>query len=130
MTGRTSRTARTSRLGRNGEAAVAEWYEARGFEVLARNWRCRTGELDLVLSGDHGALVVFCEVKTRLGTAYGSPFEAVTSAKQRRLRQLAGRWMAEAKPRALAPERLRVDVAAVQVAPGGTLHVEVVEDAC
>lgn len=109
---------------------MAEWYEARGYTVLDRNWRCSSGELDLVLAAGHGDAVVFCEVKTRTSSAYGSPLEAVTGAKQRRLRALAGRWLAEAKPGALRPDVLRVDVAAVRVGPGGTLVVDVVEDAC
>lgn len=123
-------TDRRGLLGRRGEDAVAQWYESRGYTVLDRNWCCRSGELDLVLAADHGGTVVFCEVKTRTGSAYGSPFEAVTRAKQRRLRTLAGRWLAEAKPAALRPDVLRVDVAAVRVGPGGSLVVDVVEDAC
>lgn len=85
-----------------------------------------------MLLGDGGSVVVFCEVKTRSGASFGSPFEAVTGAKLRRLRQLAGRWMADARrsPAAPAPDRLRIDVAGVRVGPGGTLVVEVVEDAC
>lgn len=109
---------------------MTEWYLSRGYTVLDRNWRCRSGELDLVVAGDGGATVVFCEVKTRAGSTYGSPFEAVTAAKQRRLRALAGRWLAEARPVALRPDELRIDVAAVRVGPGGTFVVDVVEDAC
>ena len=70
---------------------MARWYEARGYEVLARNWRVREGELDLVLAGP--AVVVFCEVKSRSGAAFGQPFEAVTAAKQARLRRLATLWL-------------------------------------
>jgi len=125
---------RRRRLGDKGEAAVAEWYTARGYEVVARNWRCADGELDLVLSGRSSAhpdrgVVVFCEVKTRSGSAFGAPLEAVTPAKQRRLRRLAGRWLAEAKPPGLSAEHVRVDVAAVRPGPGGFV-IDVVEDAC
>jgi putative endonuclease len=93
-----------------GEGRVAQWYEARGYRVLARNWRSRTGELDLVVG--QGRVVVFCEVKARSTTAFGSPFEAVTPAKQARLRKLAAEWLAEAGPAAGSRE-LRFDVAAV-----------------
>ena len=65
---------------------MARWYEARGYEVLARNWRVREGELDLVVARD-GALV-FCEVKSRSSDAFGLPAEAVTVSKQARLRRL------------------------------------------
>jgi putative endonuclease len=75
-----------------GEAQVARWYEARGYVVLARNWRAPGGELDLVVS--RGAMVVFCEVKSRSGDGFGAPVEAVTPAKQVRIRRLAGRWLA------------------------------------
>ena len=54
-------------------------YAQLGMVVLARNWRCRQGELDLVLA--KGGLVVFCEVKTRASAAFGSPLEAVTAAR-------------------------------------------------
>ena len=110
-------------LGAAGEAAVAAWYEAAGYEVLARNWRCPTGELDLVLA--RGETLVFCEVKTRRSDAFGTPVEAVTTQKQRRLRALAMRWLAESTPRRRA---LRFDVASVRAA-GATLAVEVVEGA-
>jgi len=96
-------------LGISGEDAVAAWYEARGYVVVARNWRCRDGELDLVLQA--GRVYVFCEVKTRSSDAFGVPAEAVTRAKQARIRRLAARWLEEAAPK---PAReIRFDVAAV-----------------
>jgi putative endonuclease len=112
-------TAARRMLGAVGEARAASWYEARGWTVLDRNWRCREGELDLVLARD--AAVVFCEVKTRSSLAYGSPADAVTPTKQRRLRRLAVRWLAEHEVRA---GLIRFDVAAVL--PGS---VEVIESA-
>ncbi|MES4793013.1 MAG: YraN family protein [Chloroflexota bacterium] len=96
-------------LGATGEQAAAGWYEANGYSVLARNWRCRDGELDLIVC--HGRTVVFCEVKTRSGTAYGTPAEAVTREKQARIRRLAARWLAEAAPFRAA--EIRFDVACV-----------------
>jgi putative endonuclease len=112
------------RLGSTGEDAVARWYEARGYVVLARNWRVREGELDLVLRRD--GVVVFCEVKTRRGDAYGTPFEAVTRAKQQRLRTLAMRWLQEHRMRAA---QLRFDVAAVRKPRGYAAEIEVIEAA-
>ena len=73
---------------------MARWYEARGYAVLARNWRVREGELDLVVAGP--TVVVFCEVKSRSGDTFGQPFEAVTAAKQARLRRLAMLWLQSA----------------------------------
>ena len=97
-------------LGRWGEDLAAEHLEAAGARVLARNWRCRQGELDIVAVEADGTLV-FCEVKTRSGTGFGEPAEAVGPAKARRLRVLAGLWLAEHRP----PGRheLRFDVVAV-----------------
>ncbi len=103
------------RLGAAGEAQAAAWYEAHGYRILARNWRCPDGELDLVL--DRDGTVVFCEVKTRTSDAFGVPAEAVTVAKQRKLRRLAARWLEQAPAR---PRELRFDVAAVL---GGRLEV-------
>jgi putative endonuclease len=102
-------TAANAALGASGEDLAAAWYEARGFEVLARNWRCREGELDLIVRD--GRLYVFCEVKTRTSDLFGTPAEAVTRAKQQRLRRLAARWLEDDAP-ALARE-IRFDVAAV-----------------
>ena len=106
-------------LGVAGESAAATWYEAAGYAVLDRNWRCRDGELDLVLGGSD--VIVFCEVKSRSSTAFGVPASAVTLAKQRRIRHLALRWLAEHGRRAPS---LRFDVASV--VDGG---VEVIESA-
>jgi putative endonuclease len=72
--------------------AVA-WYEARGYEVVARNWSCRDGELDIVLR--LGRLHVFCEVKARSSAAFGLPAEAVGRLKQARVRRLAALWFAD-----------------------------------
>jgi putative endonuclease len=80
-------------LGKSGEDLAAAWYRRRGYGVLDRNWRCSTGEIDLVARRDH--LLVVVEVKTRRTDAYGVPALAVTAAKQQRLRRLAARWLAE-----------------------------------
>ena len=88
---------------------MAAWYLGRGYEVVARNWRCRDGEIDLVLR--HGRMFVFCEVKTRTTDAFGVPAEAVTRTKQARLRRLAARWLEDDAP--VRAREIRFDVAAV-----------------
>ncbi|QXC62616.1 YraN family protein [Aquihabitans sp. G128] len=114
-------TAARQRLGAAGEDRAAAWYEAAGYAVVARNWRCRDGELDLICAIDR--CIVVCEVKTRSSLAFGHPAEAVTATKQRRIRGLAARWLAEGDP-PFAPHSVRFDVAAVL--PSG---VEVIQGA-
>ena len=82
-------------LGRFGEDVAARHLEDAGLQLLARNWRCRAGELDIVAWDPTDRCVVFCEVKTRSGSGYGTPAEAVTAAKGRRLRRLAAVWLAQ-----------------------------------
>ena len=113
-------TAARQHLGRHAEALAAEWYLAQGYDVLARNWRCAQGELDLVVA--RGPLLVFVEVKARTSDRFGTPAEAVTGAKQARIRRLAASWMAASGPRRHGA--VRFDVAGVS---GG--RVEVLEGA-
>jgi putative endonuclease len=78
-------------LGNAGESRAAAWYVAHGYEILDRNWRCPSGEIDLVCR--RVDVVVICEVKTRRSAAFGDPLEAVTAAKRRRLRRLGTEWL-------------------------------------
>ena len=109
-------------LGSVGEDTAAAWYEAAGYELLDRNWRCRGGEIDLVVA--RPGVVVFCEVKTRRGDAFGLPAEAVTRDKQLRIRRLAVRWLTERGARA---PTIRFDVASVRKEPGRAPDIEVLE---
>lgn len=114
---------RRAALGRSGEDIAATWYEDHGFEVLERNWQRREGEVDLIAR--KGRTVAFCEVKTRTSDTYGTGAESVLPAKQRRIRRLASRWLAELTPssgRALVD--LRFDV--ISITAG---EIEVIEDA-
>jgi putative endonuclease len=113
---------RSSR-GRDGEDAALRVYQRRGFRLLSRNWRCPIGELDLVL--ERGGLLVFCEVKSRTGAAFGGGYEAVTWSKRRKLRRLAEAFLAST---AILNDGIRFDVASVWLGRG-TADVEVFEDA-
>ena len=95
-------------LGIAGEDAAAAWYEANGYEVVARNWTCRDGELDLVVRRQR--VIVFCEVKTRATNVFGSPAEAVNHVKRQRLRVLAAKWLEDSPVRA---REIRFDVVSV-----------------
>lgn len=113
-------------LGRRGEAIAADYLEGQGLAVLARNWRCGEGELDIVAT-DGDATVVFCEVKTRSGTGYGAPVEAVTQAKRRRIRRLAFLWLTTVKPRTWPI--LRFDVIGIVLPPDGRPQLRHVAEA-
>jgi putative endonuclease len=105
-------------LGRWGERRVARHYESAGYAVIDQNWQVRGGEIDLVLS--RGDEIVFCEVKTRSSTRFGSGFEAVDGRKQRCLRRTAMSWLDAHDRRGT----LRFDVATV-IGP----TIEVIEGA-
>ena len=92
-------------LGREGEQAAVTYLEGCGFRILDRNWRCADGEIDIVAVERHTFVV--CEVKTRSGTRYGTPLEAVGRAKRNRLRRLAIRWLTAHGVRF---EQIRIDV--------------------
>jgi putative endonuclease len=111
-------------LGSAGEDAAVRWYEERGYRVVARNWRCRIGELDLVVARDD--LLVICEVKTRAGPAFGGGYEAVTAKKQAKLRAVAEAFLGATKVR---PNSIRFDVASVDSASLSRAKIEVFEDA-
>ncbi|MEL7206889.1 MAG: YraN family protein [Actinomycetota bacterium] len=105
------------RLGAAGEAAIARRYEQAGYEVLERNWRCREGEIDLILR--RGRVLVFCEVKTRSSAAFGTPADAVTPAKQAQVRRVARRYLDRTR---LRFGQIRFDVGSVT--PGATSIIE------
>ena len=108
------RAASRTALGRYGEDLAVQHLQAAGLEVLARNWRCRAGELDVVARD--GATLVFVEVKTRSGTGFGEPAEAVGPVKARRIRRLACSWLMEHRPS--GGHELRFDVISVVRRPG------------
>jgi putative endonuclease len=110
-------------VGTAGEETVARQYESRGFRVVARNWRCGIGELDIVVSRDD--LVVVCEVKTRRAGVFGAGFDAVTRRKQAKVRAVTQAFI---QTTGLVPRTIRFDVASVDVS-GRRATVELFEDA-
>ena len=106
-----------------GEDLVAEWYVKRGYDIVARNWRCRQGEIDIIASQD--SVIVICEVKTRATADFGSPALAVDSTKQQRLRRLAAHWLSEHPNSRVS---VRFDVATV-IGPKEDVSLEVIESA-
>lgn len=110
-------------LGMMGEEAAAAYLRNRGFRILDRNWRTPRGELDIVAAEDD--CLVVCEVKTRRSTDFGHPVEAVGARKVRRLRSLAGAWLAE---RAMHAPRLRIDVIGILVPADGPARITHLRD--
>ncbi|KWV32436.1 MULTISPECIES: YraN family protein [Micromonospora] len=117
-------TKRNQAVGAYGERCAVQHLIGAGLRPVARNWRCREGEID-VIAWD-GPVLAFCEVKTRRGDAYGSPAEAVVPAKARRLRGLAARWLAETGTTA---DEVRFDVLSVRLPQAGPARVEHVKGA-
>ncbi|GHJ09617.1 UPF0102 protein [Micromonospora humidisoli] len=112
-------TNRNQAIGAYGERCAVRHLIGAGLRPVARNWRCRAGEID-VIAWD-GPVLAFCEVKTRRGDTYGSPAEAVVPAKARRLRGLAVRWLAETGTTA---DEIRFDVLSVRLPSAGPARVE------
>ncbi len=112
-------------LGATGEAAAAAWLETRGYRVLARNVRSRAGEIDLVAR--QADLVVFVEVKSRTGEAFGHPSEAIVGRKQRRIARLADAFLQAHRLHRCA---VRFDAMAVRLGRDGeVLEIEHIPDA-
>jgi putative endonuclease len=111
-------------LGRDGEQAAVTYLEGCGFRILDRNWRCADGEIDIVAVERHTFVV--CEVKTRSGTRYGTPLEAVGRAKQTRLRRLAVRWLIA---HGIRFDQIRIDVVGLLRDSAGGFTVEHVRGA-
>jgi putative endonuclease len=113
----------TGPIGPRGEDAAADLYRRRGYRVVARNWRCRLGELDLVV--ERGGVLVFCEVKSRRQSVFGGGYEAVTWRKRAKLRAVAEAFLQATGSR---PRAIRFDVASVAVR-GARSTTELFEDA-
>jgi len=113
------------RLGEIGENLAARELERRGYAVLARRYRRRGGEIDIIAAD--GRTLVFVEVKTRGGDDYGSAAAAVTPLKQRRLIATARDYLSRQR---LLDVPCRFDVVAVCLSGGGPEpEVEVFQNA-
>ena len=106
------------KLGQWGEAQAIRYLEARGCQVVARNWRCAAGEADaVVLEGD---CLAFVEVRTRRGRAYGSPEESITPPKLARMAAVAESYVYEHSWKG----NWRLDVVAIRVRSGQEPAIE------
>lgn len=110
---------RKKAVGDYGERIAADHLRSIGMVVLATNWRCKFGEIDIVARD--GSTLVICEVKTRTSDHYGGPFEAITGQKATRLRRLATEWL---EVHDISPPSIRIDVVSVVVPRHGGPVVE------
>ncbi len=113
------------RLGRRGEALAAERLVAAGYRLLARNYRCPAGEVDIV--AQDGDCLVFVEVRARRGDLWGTPEESVTPAKQGRLVRVAQHYLAGHEA---CDQDWRIDVVAVDLDRRGRVRrLDILRDA-
>jgi putative endonuclease len=111
-------------MGQSGEDVAASYLADLGWRIVDRNWRFkRVGEIDIVAvePSDQSGTLVFCEVKTRSGTGFGRPLEAVTASKLQRLHRLACVWVATHD---MVYDRVRIDVIGLLSPPGGVTTIE------
>lgn len=108
----------TTQRGGEGERLAAEYLQKRGYQLLEKNYRCRYGELDLILR--KGELIVFAEVKLRKNDGFSPAAEAVTPAKRERLRKAASLWLAQRD----CGDPARFDVVEVYTQSGRLIHLE------
>ncbi len=104
-------------LGRTGERLAVEWLLQAGYCILVRNFRCPYGEVDVIAT--HQQDLVFVEVKTRRGYAYGLPEEAVDRRKQQKLVQVAQYYLEAYGSYECS---WRIDVVAIQLSSQGKLE--------
>lgn len=112
-------TSRTE-LGALGEQLAVDHLIGQGWAILARNWRCRYGELDVIAADPVARTVVFVEVKTRSGEGFGGLAYAVPPEKIRRLRRLAGAWLVGQQAHW---DQVRLDVIGVQIGRSRTPEI-------
>ena len=121
---------RRKALGQRGEDIAADHLERAGWRIVARNYRVREGEIDVIATRD--STLAFCEVKTlvqrgRSQRGPANPIESVGYDKQARVRRMARRWLA-AQEEALGVANLRLDVIGIVLSPAGELlrleHIE------
>lgn len=121
-----SGSAHNHAVGEAGENAAAQWYVEHGYVIVDRNWRVREGEIDIVCmtgrpDSARGGTLVFCEVKTRTSSRFGSGADAVGWKKQRQVRRVAMVWLDQSDTYF---DEIRFDVADVD----GSGHVIIHED--
>ena len=116
---------RRRRLGDFGERVAVSHLEAKGYQILERNWSTREGEIDLIAS--RGRDLVFVEVRSKQGRNFGTPEESITGRKAQHLRAAAAAYTQQHPE---APPNQRIDAVVIELdAKGRVLRVEQIENA-
>jgi len=113
------------RIGQDGETLAAAFLEKKGYTIVTRNFRLKSGEIDIIARCKQ--TVVFCEVKARNTREFGEPFEAVTSYKQKRLKRLALAYLQGAESRNVPIREFdyRFDIISIILGPEPEItHIE------
>ncbi len=113
-------------VGKTGEQAACNALQKKGYRILERNYRCRQGEIDIVAR--HKGCLVFIEVRSKTGSAFGTPGESITSQKKQKLVSSALEYMGSHRD---LPEDWRIDFVAVELDPanGRPTRIEITENA-
>lgn len=106
---------RKKELGEKGEDIAVRYLKSRGYRIVARNYRVRLGEIDII--AEQGADLVFVEVKTRSDNSFGSPFESVTVQKQKQLSRVALEYLSR---NGCQDRSARFDVVGIRFESGGS----------
>lgn len=112
--------------GRMGEELACRALRKKGYRIIERNFRCRFGEIDIV--ANKAGCLVFVEVRSKTGSAFGTPSESITAEKKQRLTAAA---MSYLESHANLPENWRIDFVGVHIDPSGSRPpaIEIIEDA-
>lgn len=100
------------KLGQQGEKMIEKYLIEKGYEILKKNYRKKTGEIDIIARSPEKDEVVFIEVKTRSTASYGHPEEAVDQRKIRKIEKTALLWLYENK---LSNQLWRIDIIALEL---------------
>jgi len=110
-------------LGDSGERQAVQFLKKQGYQIVKRNYKCPSGEVDIIARD--GETLVFVEVKTRTGTAFGLPQEAVDRRKQKKLVNVAFHYIGRLKE----PPSMRFDIITVMQGEEGDFRLEHFPDA-
>jgi putative endonuclease len=111
-------------LGRKGEEVAVDFLKKQGYRIIKRNYRCRAGEIDIVVK--EGSSLVFVEVKSRRSTHFGLPEEAVSYEKRRHLTRVALGYLTHHR---IKETKCRFDVVSVLMNDHGVKEIRLIKNA-